>query len=280
MKHNKILILGSSGMLGSELTKQFYNTSGIDVAIALRTLEKYPKYITEGDKRVNFIVIEDDLNFYKDLYHELSNDNYLVVNCIGVTNRFESNKPKDILNMIQTNSILPNVLGMLQQEFKESTFINISTNCVFKDGKKLDDSFYALSKRLGESPSLINLRTSIIGEEQDNALNLVEWLKKQKGFVNGYTKAFWNGVTTKEVFNIINEFNINNSFPKVGTYNITSSNIVSKYELLNLLKDRFGLDIIVKPDSSFKEDKTLKHSLKLCYKQKTVEKMIEEIELR
>ena len=89
--------------------------------------------------------------------------------------------------------------------------ILISTDCVF-DGKgngayserSIPNAadVYGNTKYLGEiySKNCLTVRTSIVGLEEKNSRGLLSWFlsKKQKTYVYGFKKAYFNGLTTLE----------------------------------------------------------------------------------
>ena len=76
---NKILILGSNGMLGTMVAEYFLNLKEYEIFLTNRVAES--KDI--NNKTYKFDVIEDDL---EDLIQDI-NPNYLI-NCIGVIKPF------------------------------------------------------------------------------------------------------------------------------------------------------------------------------------------------
>jgi dTDP-4-dehydrorhamnose reductase len=102
----------------------------------------------------------------------------------------------------------------------------------------------------------LTVRTSLIGRELSTAKNLVEWFISNQGSkVRGFTNAIFNGFTTirfaKIMTNIIaKEQNL------TGVYHI-SSEPISKFELLTLIRERMKLDIEIEEYPSFYCDRSL-----------------------
>ena len=104
------------------------------------------------------------------------------------------------------------------------------------------------------------IKTSIIGPELKGNASLMDWFLSQKGEVFGYTKAIWNGVTTlewaKQCLSLINNWD------QYSLLNIPYSNPVSKFELLNIIKECYGkTDVEILPKELGK-NKTLKGTIK------------------
>lgn len=210
-----------------------------------------------------------------------TNPNY-VVNCIGILKNKSSN---NISDTIYLNSYLPHYLDSLSKKFKFK-LIHISTDCVFdgKSGSYNEDSFksakdlYGASKSIGEINNSYNLtiRTSIIGPELNkNGSGLFNWFTNQKGEVNGYTHAFWSGVTTLELTNAIN-FCIENKIS--GLWNLTNGIPISKYDLLKIIKEKFDLDLIrLVKFEKFIDNKSLISNRKINYIVPDYQTMIESL---
>ena len=127
---------------------------------------------------------------------------------------------------------------------------------------------YGLSKKiasnyicnLGKQTKII--KTSIIGPELNTKNNLLEWFLSQQKTTEGYTESMWNGVTTlewsKQCLFLMNNWGDQN------TLNILGSKIISKYNLLKVIKKVFKKEIIITPkkrgiDKSIKVDVKVKN---------------------
>ena len=230
----KIVILGSTGMLGSAVGKYMINVFGEDcIHLSYRNLEmKYGKN-----------------NFYFDpticSFEAIPECDY-VINCIGITKPFIE---ENIINSIQINAVFPRALA---NWFKgKSKVIHITTDCVFsgKDGNYDEATphdcidIYGKTKSLGEPvDDCMVIRTSIIGSEVHKYAFLISWLKSQKGKnVNGFTNHLWNGITTKQYAKVCSQI-IDEKLYQNGLFH-AFSNSITKYELLNLLNKKFDLDV-------------------------------------
>ena len=106
----------------------------------------------------------------------------LIINCIGVTNKFSMKKLLYINESILINAYLPNKLYEICSKFG-IRLIQFSTDCVFS-GKKIIQKIcpdpldvYGKSKLLGEInfENSITIRKSVIGHELASARGLLEW---------------------------------------------------------------------------------------------------------
>jgi dTDP-4-dehydrorhamnose reductase len=227
----RILVLGSTGMLGSRLCKYLRDNN-----------------IEYDDTNSNTLSVDNFL-FDPIKYAEKIYEFDCVVNCIGqIKPRFKC--PDSVLAGYKINSMFPRLLADTCEALGIG-LIHITTDCVFsgKTGMYTEDSHhdasddYGLSKSLGEPQNCTVIRTSIIGEEDYNKYSLVEWAKSQKHkVVNGFTNHFWNGLTTKELSRVIVDVVRNKLFWN-GVRHIHSSTDVNKSQLLRLISDRFELSL-------------------------------------
>jgi len=208
-----------------------------------------------------------------------------VINCIGIIKQRDKNESYS--KTILINSIFPKNISSFCTLYKIK-FIQISTDCVY-DGKKGNyneknisnaKDLYGMSKYLGEiyDNNHLTIRTSIIGNEIRNRKSLLEWVISQNNDrVYGYMNAKYSGLTTLELSKIINKYFLN--FKLTGLYHV-SSNPISKYNLIKLIINEFGLKIKLLKNSSFKIDRSLndKRFRKISgYKHKPWKKMIKEL---
>jgi dTDP-4-dehydrorhamnose reductase len=224
----KILILGSTGMLGHVLYSVLQKESNIELYdIAYRT------------KLTNKTIICDvlDIEVLEKEIVEISPD--VIINCVGILLKNSKINPA---NTIFINSYLPNKLKDIADKIN-ARVIQISTDCVFNGKKGLYSEkdlpnakdLYGRSKMLGE---LINerdltIRTSIIGPElKTEGQGLFNWYLNQNLKIYGYSNVFWGGVTTITLSKSI-LYCIGN--PRItGLKHLTNGIKISKYDLLCL----------------------------------------------
>ena len=267
----KVLVLGSTGMLGHQVVLNLTQNTDLQVFdLSFRNKFREQTIICDvTDFKKLELVIEG-------IKH------HFIVNCIGVLIKGSNENPK---NSILINSYLPHFL-VDECDRIGAKLIHISTDCVFsgKKGGYLESDFkdagdvYGRSKALGEfnSKRHLILRTSIIGPElKKNGEGLFNWVINQKNEVLGYSQAFWSGVTTFELANII-KFSLNNDFS--GLINITNGEKISKFKILELLKLELNLKLNVIPFEEKKVDKSLKSNYEgFFYKYKKYDEMIKEM---
>jgi len=232
---SKITILGASGMLGWALGKYFIKQYGKDnVFLSFRNTN-----ISYGKNYFYFDAMKHKPS-------EVIPSCHYVINAIGIVKPLIN---KWIPMSIYINSLFPWELADSCEE-RDIRLIHITTDCVYGSSKgnyiETDEcdctDWYGRTKSLGEPSNCMNLRTSIIGEEYHNNVNLLEWAVSQKGrTVQGYTNHFWNGVTTQEYARICDKIIRNNWYEK-GVFHVFS-NQVSKHELLQLINEKWKLSL-------------------------------------
>jgi len=268
----KLLILGSTGMLGNAVSTYFLNHDDYDVTTTYRTAA-----VAMPGKSICFDALKDPLEM-------LPKDFDYVINCIGIIKPFMAADP---VAAIKINALFPWQLAAWCNNC-HSKLIHITTDCVFS-GKKghylesdlhdaLDD--YGKSKSLGEcfSEAMV-LRTSIIGEEIHKNASLIAWAKSQRSkTVNGFSTHLWNGITTKEYAKVCDKI-ISNGWYEKGLFHIFARDDVTKLQMMQYFNEKFALNLTIIEKQPDPVDRTMRTEKNLCSKLEipTVEQMIKEI---
>ena len=216
----KVLILGHKGMLGHMVTKYL-----IDQDIKITTTQHRFPTIGFQEKVISF------------------NGDY-IINCIGSIPQRTSD--------FSLNYELPIWL----EKNSPTKIIHPGTDC------EMDNDDYGISKKVASDYIIKDgvqtkiLKTSIIGPELNLPASLMDWFLSQEGEVGGYTKALWSGNTTlewaKKCFDLIFYWD------DYKTENILEGECLSKFDLLNLIKEIFKKDIKINPNDSVVLNKCLK----------------------
>jgi dTDP-4-dehydrorhamnose reductase len=231
----RVIIFGANGMLGTYLTKYLKNK----------------RFVVPFGKNELDLVVENEhyiLNFLKS--HVDEND--VIINAAGLIPQ----RNPSITNMIKVNSIFPHILARFKEEVG-CEVIHITTDCVFDgkgEGEYLEsephdcDDVYGKSKSLGENDALTMIRTSIIGEEKNNKLSLLEWVRSHKNGdeIDGYGNHYWNGVTCLELSKTIYEMIKKKIFWKGVRHMHTPDYGISKYTLVEIINEIYGLGLKIK----------------------------------
>lgn len=261
----KILILGATGMLGSQVCKYFYNKKKYATICVARSRKKFTLLNSTGKKKIKATFLDlQSLKKTKKMILKLQPD-YLI-NCVGMVKQIMNKQNKKETFFLNTK--LPKVLSDLakSENFK---FIHFSTDCVFsgKRGHYRENDvsdykdYYGKTKYLGENDSIntINLRTSIIGHELNTKIGLLEWFLSSKKKVFGFKNAIFSGLTTLEIAKILEKHIINKNVIKFGTFHI-SSKPINKYNLLKMISKIYKKDILIVPNYNIKCNRALNSS--------------------
>lgn len=231
----KVLILGHKGMLGHMVYK--YLSTKDDCTVVTIDL----RWPTKEFK--DFI-----MNFWYD------NEGDYIINCIGAIHQRTSD--------FDVNTDLPIWLDdIIDYNFSGCKVIHPGTDC------EIDDDDYGNSKRkaaeyLIEKGCMTKIiKTSIIGPELNTRASLLEWfLNVEDDSIGGYSECYWNGNTTlqwaKIAYDMISNWN------NYGNLNIPATECISKYELLNIMKDVYKKDVEINKNDSLEIDKCLVSTIK------------------
>ncbi len=256
----KVLILGANGMLGHKLYQVLSPVTDL-----LGTIRgNYSDISMYGIFRESSIIPNVnvlDIDNVRTVIAETNPD--VIINCVGIVKQVK--EAQDRMLSIQVNSLLPHQLFQLCHS-RKIRLIHISTDCVFSGEKgnyREDDpsdaqDIYGRTKYLGEviGEEALTIRTSLIGRELTTTNGLVEWFISNRGSeVNGFTRAIFSGFPTLHLARIIGDI-ITNQKTLSGIYHI-SSEPISKFELLNLINEKMGLQIKINVDSGVRCDRSL-----------------------
>lgn len=223
----RTIVLGSTGMLGRYITKylgaQGFCRDHFDAA--------------QGIPKWNFRLQPDDI----------------VINCIGILKPYI--KTVGPMHTILVNSVFPQQIAQYCKE-DGAKFIHICSDCVYsgKRGQYVETDIcdagdlYAKTKCIEPANTTV-IRTSFIGEDiNEDGVGLLEHVLNQKE-IDGYDNCFWNGVTALQLGKVIKHIIDNNLF-WTGVRHIHSPETISKYELCQMIRDVYHLDLKVNRQSA------------------------------
>ncbi len=256
----RILVLGGSGMLGHKLVQRWQEE--FDVWTTLRgPFAGYERFgFFNRAKTIDSLSVQD-FEGLEAAVAKVRPD--LIFNAVGIVKQIPT--AKNTVTTLQINSVLPHQLAGIAAE-SGARLIQISTDCVFEGsrGNYTEDDhsdatdLYGKSKNLGEvtDDNCLTLRTSIIGRELTTSHGLVEWvLSNRANTVKGFSNAIFSGFPTIVLADIIS--NLIRNHPELnGLYHV-SSEPINKFDLLNLLKKSYDLDINVERFEDFRIDRSL-----------------------
>ena len=186
----------------------------------------------------------------------------VVVNCIGIVK--QADEARDPIASISINSLFPHRLAQLCGA-EGIRLIHVSTDCVFsgRAGHYTEDDIpdpvdlYGRSKLLGEvaEGDCLTVRTSIIGRELWGANGLLEWFLGATGSVRGFRRAIFSGLTTQALATTLASI-ICDHRTLAGIRHVAAEPI-SKFDLLGLLRDAYGLTVEIVADETVVCDRSL-----------------------
>lgn len=190
----KVLVLGSTGMLGQAVMRELELRGLNPIGVARSTV-------------IRFDALSEPFGSLAERVSLASGD--YVVNCIGwIPQKATDDKALDEQHALRLN------VGLIEEldSYCQSSHVNwiqIGTDCIFDgdQGSYAEDSsskttdLYGLTKLAGEKfvNSAIFLRCSIVGPDAKSNSGLYEWFKAGLASgddIPGYANHLWNGVTT------------------------------------------------------------------------------------
>ena len=256
----KVLILGGSGMLGHKLYQTF--APRFDTQVSLRhPPAAYARFGILDESHILGGVSVEEFGTMANAFATVRPE--VAVNCIGIVKQDVS--AKDSVASITVNALFPHRLARLCAE-SGTRLIHISTDCVFsgrkgnygEDDTPDAEDLYGRTKLLGEvtGANCLTIRTSMIGRELAGAQGLVEWFLSQAGSrVRGFRRAVFSGFTTAALAALIADI-IAEHRDIEGLYHVAAEPI-TKFDLLSLIKEVYGLQIEIDPDETFACDRSL-----------------------
>lgn len=241
----KILVLGASGRLGSQILKHYSNKSNFEVF-------KFDR----KNKINNDITIKDILNiFLNDVKPEI------IVNAIALTD--VENCEENPLIALRLNAELLNNISQWMQDKKNTHLIHISTDHVYDNSELSSENdiciknMYAYSKYIGDlfamKANSTILRTNFFGlfKNKDSLCNWVVNSEKNNKKIYGYDNIFFSPLHVSSLIEFI-DFFVKNRI--LGIYNIGSLYGLSKYDFIIKMLQILGLktDLLIK--SSYSSD--------------------------
>lgn len=258
----RVLIFGVTGMLGHKLAQTLV---AVPAPYTVYGTTRSPAYRYEG----HFIF--DKLNLIGNVSAEdpdsvaraFAVKPEVVINCVGLVKQKE--RAHQHIPTIEVNALFPHRLATLCAA-AGARLIHISTDCVFsgeRGGYRADDKpdavdLYGLTKLLGEVDydNALTLRTSFIGRELGTSFGLLEWfLQQNKGKVKGYRRAIFSGLTTFAFSEIIER--LIRAHPEMSGLWHVAGPAISKYELLLLIRQVYGLELEIEADEEVVVDRSL-----------------------
>jgi dTDP-4-dehydrorhamnose reductase len=231
-----VLIFGSSGMIGTEVSRYFREEGEIIVN---------PRSDEFTDRR-NSLRIPNRKELQRLVAESQPN---LILNFAGKTRHRILNQTDEV-DAIMVNSIFPTMLDEIGNSFS-IPIVTVATDCVFsgkigdydENSPKDGEDVYALTKIAGEeaSKSTTHVRVSVIGLGNKTGDSLAEWFLKlpANSDIQGFANHYWNGIPANILGKVLyTKYSKMNFSP--GIFHLATENGLSKYELLKILREKLN----------------------------------------
>ena len=266
----KVLILGSSGMLGHAtllyLQNQGYDVEGVSLSGQF------------GNNSHKFDLLEQAnmCSFFELRSYDV------IVNCVALLVK-ESAENK--ASAVYLNSYLPHFLAS-RFEKVDTKIIQVSTDGVFEGGKapyQEDDisdvsNYYGRTKYIGEliNSKDLTVRSAFWGPDiKLESESLFNWMMKQSGELQGYSDHIFNGVSSLEFAKFVN-IAIREDIS--GLYHLIADNFISKHDFLKKGIDCFDVDCSVESVKVGEVSRVLVNTRNdVPYKAVSYDKMLEDV---
>ena len=256
----KIAIFGTTGLLGSNLVKNYLSV-GFEVTAFSR------KDTNKTNEKFEF--------FKPDI----------IINAIALVNIQKCEENYDLA--YTTNTLIPKQLASIAKQYN-AYFIHISTDHYYNDSlpKHAESDTptpvnnYARTKLLAEqevlkiAPKSLIVRTNIIGFRHNDTPSFFEWLQdalKNKKNIQLFDNVFTSPISVHQLGKILLE-----CFEKKlsGIYNIASSEVISKFEFGLQTAQIFGYTTRNITQASFENNLPTKKALSLGLDVSKIENML------
>lgn len=232
----EIMIIGSSGMLGSTV-HDYFRSAGYNIKTSKN---RWPS---------------------EELKSEIRAHEGIIINCAGA---IPQAKPSSYEINYELPLFIESVGKLLIQPCTDCVYSgNLDFGSFYKKTDPMDaKGLYPASKikfqKNTQSANTKIIRTSIIGIDK-NSYSLMSWFFKtanEKLACNGYTNHIWNGVTTLQWAKIAEE--VIRSWDNCTKVVQVGSNPVSKFDLLSTINEIFDAKCQI---NEFKDKKKINKSL-------------------
>lgn len=231
MKSPKVLVIGSTGMLGSAVSEKL---SKAEIETLQASRSQGIRFDAERDSCDELISVAG-----------LGTGDY-VINCVGLTKtHIDDAVPATVERAVRLNAMFPIALAEAAEK-TGARVIQVATDCVFSGltGGYTESSphdphdAYGKTKSLGEvlSASVMHLRCSLVGPEVLGRSSLLfEWVRNLRygAVVEGYVDHKWNGLTSHAFGSIVAGIILSGSFSS-GVQHLVPADSLTKFELIKL----------------------------------------------
>ena len=234
----KVLVLGSTGMLGSAVTRALQERAHEVITASRSTGIKFDAVNLDTENLLKAAGLQGG---------------DFVVNCVGLTkSRINEASMTSRTLAVKLNIDFPDDLARSAEQAGVNV-IQAATDCVFSglSGGYSESAahdpldVYGKTKSLGETPSpnVMHLRCSLIGPEIGSSSLFFEWVRQQpvKTQINGYNNHLWNGLSSLAFGKVVSGIISEDLFVS-SVQHLVPSNQVTKEELVRLELAALGRD--------------------------------------
>jgi len=237
MNRVKVLVIGSTGMLGSAMIAKL---SRSDILIVEASRTHGLRFDAERDSCEALLLAAG-----------LTSQDY-VVNCVGLTKtHINEADPSSIERAVLLNILFPIYLARAAENVGVRV-IQVATDCVFsgQEGQYTETSVhdaidvYGKSKSMGEvsSENVLHLRCSLVGPELFGRSSLLfEWVRalENEAVVDGFVDHKWNGLTSHSFGSIVSGIIATGNFFS-GVQHLVPADSLTKFDLVKMELDLLG----------------------------------------
>jgi len=248
MAKSKVFVLGSSGMLGQQVSREFLSNFDSATVRCGRSGDVDIKFLFSGQSSE---MIAKQLG--------LAQGDWLI-NCVGWIPQKAAGDSNDEKLAYELNVELPRKLNQLSASLGVKV-LQVGTDCVFdglrggyvESSEMTEIDLYSRTKILGEKEQRLAMivRSSIIGCDLNSSSGLFSWFLSQanQSSVSGYVDHRWNGVTTQALARVFRGIVQADEF-KPGAWHLVPRDIVTKHQLLQIFQALLGAAVRVEAASS------------------------------
>lgn len=195
----------------------------------------------------------------------------LIINCAGRC------PPAPAVELLESNALGPHVLSLFK-----IPLVHMSTDCVFSgqhgeanlNGKTRPDPVdsYGRSKLAGEvqADHVVVVRGSFISWNG----GLLQWLVGQRGEIEGWRQAYWNGTSAARMAAALLFIGEGNYWGR--TVHVAAKTIVRKFDLLQTLVEELRLPVQIRPVEKPRIWRVLRPDIEVPSVQRVLRELMEE----
>ena len=254
MPESKLVVLGSSGLLGSAVQRAASASGATFIGLSRANYPNFSHLL----RNPHLLITELELN-----------KRDFVFNAVGKTKqRINLDNRSSVVEAEWLNSTVPTEVSHVCAEHN-IRYLQIGTDCVFSGnrGQYLEtdhhdaSDIYGKTKSKGELSEHVNLiRTSFVGPSSGPNPGLWGWVNQldKNSEIIGYTNHLWNGVSVGLIARLVLKIYSTGTSIQ-GAQHLVPQDRLTKFELVRLIVGRLGrYDIqISQGNSEITKDMTL-----------------------